>query len=139
VGFAIGEDRLIDVLPAAFKERQKLQVRGAVVIRTILDSSQPAATAAAAGERGGPGPDPGLALAEELRREGVPAVSLGAAPPQRAYAYAEHLGSPAIVVLGEDELKKGELTVRTTATRQQATMARDAAFSYLKSFFVSSD
>jgi histidyl-tRNA synthetase len=126
VGFAIGEDRLIDVLPSAFKERQKLQVRGAVVIRTILDSSESAAA------------DPGLALAEELRGQGVPAVSLGAAPPQRAYAYAEYLGSPAIVVIGEDEIAKGALTIRTTATRRQETMLRPAAFSYLKSFFASS-
>jgi histidyl-tRNA synthetase len=132
VGFAIGEDRLIDVLPSSFKEKQKLQVRGVVVIRTILDASEPTFGGLAI-------PDEGLALAENLRSAGVPAVSLGGAPPQRAYAYAEHVGSPAIVVLGEDELRNHTLTVRTTATREQETMPRDAAFSYLKSFFASSD
>ncbi len=143
VGFAIGEDRLIEVLPALFKERQKLQVRGAVVIRTLFDPSGPPSRAAGevtaeAEASRGLLPDPGLELAEELRRAGIPAVTLGAAPPQRAYAYAEHLGSPAIIVLGEDELKRNELTVRTTATRQQKTMAKESAFTYLKSFFASS-
>jgi histidyl-tRNA synthetase len=132
VGFAIGEDRLIEALPGDFRE-QRSQARGAVVVRSILESSGPTlgdpsihADAADA-----------LELAEELRRAGIPAVSVGTAPPQKAYAHAEALRSPAIVVLGEDERARGALTVRTTATREQETMSRAAAFSYLKSFFAS--
>jgi histidyl-tRNA synthetase len=131
VGFAIGEDRLIEVLPGSFKEKQKLQVGGTVVVRVIGDSAE------GLGDARGGLEVAGQELAEELRRAGVPAVSLGDATPAKTYAYAEHVGAPAIVVLGGDELKTGTLTVRTTATRKQETMPREAAFSYLKAFFAS--
>lgn len=130
VGFAIGQDRLIEVLPVSFKEKQKLQVRGVVVIRAIADSSDPSGGRAVE--------EAAQALAEELRRTGVPAVSLGNVAPAKAYAYAEQNGSPALVVLGKDEMNSGSLTVRTTATRKQEMMSRPAAFSFLKSFFASS-
>lgn len=140
VGFAIGQDRLIDVLPGSFKEKQKTQVRGVVVIRVVGGSpASPAALGASAEETAGDGLEAAAqSLAEELRRAGVPAVSLGTVPPAKGYAYAEHAGSPAIVVLGPDELEKDQLTVRSTTTRRQETMSRPAAFSYLKSLFASS-
>jgi histidyl-tRNA synthetase len=136
VGFAIGEDRLVDALPEEFKKKQKIQVGGVVVIRAIRD---------APGRPHGDGSEAGLVeveeaaqlLAEQLRRAGIAAVSLGVVAPTKAYAYAEHVNAPAIVVLGEDELRSNQITVRTTATRQQETMSREASFSYLKSFFAS--
>jgi histidyl-tRNA synthetase len=123
VGFAIGEDRLLEVLPAA--SPQRLVPPGPVLIRIVAakggasDSLQFAA----------------LALAETLRGLAIPALSLGEATASRVFAYAEQMQSPAIVLLGEDELQAGTLTVRATATREQQTLPRAEALSHLKSLY----
>ncbi len=79
VGFAIGEDRLVDALPESFREKQKLQVGGVVVIRAIRDSSpQPSGQGDQLDVE-----EAAQLLAEELRRAGVPAVSLGEWRPRR--------------------------------------------------------
>ncbi|MEO8504333.1 MAG: histidine--tRNA ligase [Acidobacteriota bacterium] len=117
VGFAIGEDRLVDVLPAA--SRARLMPTGSVVLRTLGDSPELADLAAA--------------LAEELRAAGIPVVGLGPETPAKTYAHADHLGSPAILVLGEDELASNTVTVRTTADRAQRAVDRSNLVPYLKS------
>jgi histidyl-tRNA synthetase len=123
VGFAIGQDRLIEVLPADSPQRRLAP--GPVVIRVVAPASTDRETLETAA----------LALAEELRGLGMPAVSLGAAAARTAFAQAEMLSSPAIALLGEDEHRSGQLTVRATANREQQTLPRAQAISYLKSLY----
>jgi histidyl-tRNA synthetase len=125
VGFAIGQDRLIEVLPPDSPQRRP--VPGPVVIRVVAPASADREALETAA----------LALAEELRSLEVPAVTLGAAAARNAFAQAEQLSSPAIALLGEDEHRSGQLTVRTTANREQQTLPRAQAISYLKSFYSS--
>jgi histidyl-tRNA synthetase len=108
VGFAIGEDRLIEVLPEA--TRAAMTPRGPVLLRALGSSIEVLAATAA--------------LAEELRAVGIPALDLGEETPQRTFAHADHRSSPAILILGEDELKTHCVTVRTTADRKQVTVDR---------------
>jgi histidyl-tRNA synthetase len=126
VGFAIGEDRLIDVLPADSRERRSAP--GPVLIRVVparRSGANESTDIEAEASR----------LAEELRSAGVPAISLGAAEPKRSFAEADALASPAIVILGESELSDATLTIRTVATREQATVPRVEAIENLKRHF----
>ncbi len=116
VGFAIGEDRLLDVLPAA--SRAAMMPPGPFVVRVLGDA-----------------PDLALAsfsLAEELRSAGFGVVDLGDETPAKTYAHAEVHRSPAILVLGGDELQQGTVTVRTTADRAQRAVERSQLVPYLK-------
>ena len=57
-----------------------------------------------------------FALAGELRAEGVPAeVYLGSAGMKAQMKYADRRGSPAAVMVGEDELRDGTVTVKDLA------------------------
>jgi histidyl-tRNA synthetase len=128
VGFAIGEDRLIDVLPGP--ARQRLSCPGPVLLRVIAEKreSAPEGAAAIAGAAS--------ELAEELRSAGIPVFDLGDETPARTYAHAEALASPAILVFGEDERQGDTVMVRTTADRAQRAIPRPDLVPYLKSFFL---
>jgi histidyl-tRNA synthetase len=123
VGFAIGEDRLIEVLP---RESPALsRDLGPVLIRSV--SSRARELPSFRGVRESDCRE----LAEALRARGVPALVVGSVEPARAFAAADAYRSPAIVILGEDELASGSLTVRRVATRAQETLPRAAALDLL--------
>jgi len=124
VGFAIGEDRLIEVLPAESPAR--LGDKGPVLIRAILTREKAAPTLGGFGIE-----DAAAELAMELRDAGVPALTLGIVEPLRSYVAAESFRSPAIIIFGEDELRDGTITIRNTATREQQTVARHEAIALL--------
>jgi histidyl-tRNA synthetase len=117
VGFAIGQDRLIEVLPADSPAR--LPAVGPVLV----------ARAGRASSEGGGGPVL-LALAEELRALGI-AAQESAARAGKLFELAETLGSPAVVFVGEDEIANGTLSVRTIASREQVVLPRAEAFALL--------
>ncbi|HEX2163615.1 MAG TPA: histidine--tRNA ligase [Thermoanaerobaculia bacterium] len=110
IGFAIGEDRLIDVLPAAFRERAAR--RETVHVAAV----------------GGAGPEEALVFAEELRQAGVAAAaeltgrSLGAAMKR-----ADRAGARWAAILGDEEVAAGEVTLRELATGEQRRVARREA------------
>ncbi len=114
IGFAIGQDRLIDVLPAEFRRRAL--------------PPPPVGVAAIGGVKA----EEALALAEELRRAGVPALaelaprSIGA-----ALKRFSRLGSSKVVLLGEEELGAGEATVKYLATGEQVRVRREELASRL--------
>jgi len=120
VGFAIGEDRLIEVLPADSPARS--EPPGPVLVRSIAAGDAGIEAAAAA-------------LAEELRGHGIPAISLGSVDSKRVYAEADRHGSPAILILGPDELEAGQVTLRLTASRTQDTLARAEAIDRLATLY----
>ena len=107
IGFAIGEDRLIDILPEAFREN-------------VLPP--PPVFAAALG-----GVDfaEALAVAEELRAAGVPAIAeLASRSAKTALKRADRLGARLVVLLGDDEQAAGEVTIKNLASGEQRRAPR---------------
>jgi histidyl-tRNA synthetase len=95
VGFAIGEDRLIEVLPAAFRERV-LGRRPVVVL--------PVGEAAAATT---------LAVVRALAVRGVAAhAEVTGRSLKAGLKWAGKLGARVVVIVGGDELAKGAVVVR---------------------------
>jgi histidyl-tRNA synthetase len=62
-----------------------------------------------------------FAMADELRRAGVRAEAyLGAAGMRAQMKYADRRGSPAVVIVGENERTKGIVTIKDLAAGAQA-------------------
>jgi histidyl-tRNA synthetase len=113
IGFAIGEDRLIDVLPKVFAE--SVLAPPPVTVMTV----------------GAVGPAEALALVEELHDAGVPAVAELGGSMRSGLKRAGRRGSPAVVLLGDDELAAGEVTVKDYASGEQQRAPRAEAGSLL--------
>jgi len=108
VGFAIGEDRLIEVLPADSPARSSRP--GPVLLSRIGKSA------------GEPGADRAIvALQEELRSAGIPCREASARG-GKLFEIGERLGSPAVVFVGDDELAAGTLSIRILSSREQRTL-----------------
>lgn len=107
IGFAIGEDRLIDILPEAF--RKKALPRPPVFVAAL----------------GGVDFGEGLAVAEELRAAGVAAIAeLASRSPKTALKRADRLGARLVILLGDDELAAGEVTLKNLASGEQRRVPR---------------
>jgi histidyl-tRNA synthetase len=122
IGFAIGEDRLILVLQEQAK--QDAEAAGVAQSEPKLDlyvAPLGAAQNAAA-----------LALARELRRNGLSVeVGDGAFKLRKSFDIADKIAR-AIVLLGEDEVASGVLTVKTFATGEQVKVPRNKLHSMLR-------
>jgi histidyl-tRNA synthetase len=95
VGFAIGEDRLVEVLPKGFAAG--VLARPRLLLVGLGDRAQDAL----------------LALALACQREGVPVeLELGGRSLKAALRRADKDGMRAAAILGDDELAAGEITVR---------------------------
>lgn len=108
IGFAIGQDRLLDVLPGSFRA-----LHGApppvVVVPVGLDRGEEVA----------------LEIAEELRSRGVPTVAeLSGRAMGAALRQANKLDARGVVLVGEDELAAGTLTYKNFSTGDQTTVER---------------
>ena len=107
IGFAMGEDRLVLTLLAQ-ESNQNLTVKAAAFIAPLGESLNA----------------PALALARELRRAGL-TIELGDGSFRLKKSFeAADKTARAIVILGEDELKSGILTVKTFATGVQTKVPR---------------
>jgi histidyl-tRNA synthetase len=105
IGFAMGEDRLVLTLQA--QEAAKAELADAY-IAPLGESMNPAA----------------LALARELRRNGVSAeLGDGSFRLKKSFEAADKVARR-IVILGEDELQSGILTVKDFATGIQTKVPR---------------
>ncbi|HVS65608.1 MAG TPA: histidine--tRNA ligase [Thermoanaerobaculia bacterium] len=115
LGFAIGEDRLIEVLPASNASR--------------FVPAAPATVIAV----GGVAPEDALRLAEELRGSGLAAVAeLGAGAMKGALKRAGRRGSRYVLLLGDDELSSGAVTVKDFESGRQELMDRERVAGYLE-------
>jgi histidyl-tRNA synthetase len=102
VGFAIGEDRLIDVLPEAFRNRALASPRLYLV---------PLGAAAVA---------QALELARGWVRAGVPVeIEVSGRSLKAALRRADKDGLPAVAILGDDELQAGVVALRDLARGEQ--------------------
>jgi histidyl-tRNA synthetase len=107
IGFAIGEDRLIEVLPDEFRSAA---VRRPPVLVVPVGEVDPAKA---------------LELAEELRRDGRTAVvELAERSLKAVLRRAHRLGLRFVVLLGAEELAASEVTLRDLAVGEQRRLAR---------------
>lgn len=115
IGFAIGQDRLIDTLPPAFAERLP-----DLVSTIAIPIGQKAAGAV-------------LAMAEEMRSAGLGVV---VERPQKglkkSLKYADRTGMRTAVLVGEDELEQGNVTLRDLMTGEQRTVTRGQLIDLLR-------
>ena len=125
VGFAIGEDRLLDVLPADSPARRAglfLSV-GPVV---VTGSEKPPVKE---GELA-----PLFGLVERLRRLGIPAVE-GAGKQEKVYERAVAMQAPAIVYLGERGAGDGTCNVRILGSGERLQLDESELAETLKGLF----
>lgn len=116
IGFAIGEDRLVDVLPEEFRKAAVAAVRGVTLVP--LDKGDLADA---------------LALAGELRRAGI-AVDLvtAAKGPGPGLKVAERTGAAFALLLGEKERAAGTVLLKILATRSQEELPRGSVVETLR-------
>jgi len=114
IGFAIGEDRLVEVLPETFRRR-------------VLDRPTVAVLPLGSGAAA-----PGLALSRDLVALGLtaPAEVTGRSL-KASLKWAAKIGARAAVILGERELTERKAIVRDLDRGEQETVALDEVPSYL--------
>jgi|HubBroStandDraft_3_1064219.scaffolds.fasta_scaffold11747_2 histidyl-tRNA synthetase len=114
IGFAIGQDRLLDVCPESF--RRRALPPPPVFVAPV----------------GGVPVEEALAVAEELRASDVPALAeLQPSSLKAALRRADRLGARRVVLLGPDELAAGELTIKDLASAAQERLPRSEALARL--------
>jgi len=115
IGFAIGEDRLIDVLPEAFAR----EVSTAPTVHVL-------SVGAVAVEEA-------LAAAEVLRASGHAVVAeFGGRSLKSALKRADRSGARWVIIIGDDELAADEMTVRDLEVGEQTRIPHDELVNHLK-------
>jgi histidyl-tRNA synthetase len=108
IGFAIGEDRLIEVLPKEFRNR----VLGRPLIAVLPIGSAAAAT--------------GLALARKLVAGGITThTEVSGRSLKAGMKWAGKIGARAVVILGDDELANNTAVVRDLERSEQEPVSMD--------------
>jgi len=106
VGFAIGEDRLVEVLPAGF--RDTVLARPALYVVPLGAAAE----------------DRALEIARGWVRAGVPVeIEITRRSLKAALKRADRDGFRAVAMLGDDELKAGTATVRDLTAGSQTAVA----------------
>ena len=109
VGFAIGEDRLVEVLPEAFAA--SVLARPRLLLVGLGDAAQDAL----------------LPLEIAWQRQGVPVeLELGGRSLKASLRRADKDGFRAVAIIGDDELAAGEVTVKDLAAGAQERIAAAA-------------
>jgi histidyl-tRNA synthetase len=109
IGFAIGEDRLVEALPAGSPARRD-RVAPVVVLPV---GAEPLGLA--------------LEVAEQLRGAGVPAeLEVARRALRKSLDRAARHGARWLVLIGEDELLAGEATLKDLASGASETMSRES-------------
>jgi histidyl-tRNA synthetase len=107
IGFAIGEDRLLDVVPEAFRKRSV----PAPALLVVPVGEVPAAEV--------------LSLCEEIRQGGRRCLGeLTGRSLKANLKRADRLGARYVLILGEEELASGSVTVRDLAAGTQRRVSR---------------
>jgi len=115
IGFAIGEDRLVEVLPASSRERAL---------------APPPVVVVAVGEVA---VEEAMALAERLRGEGVAAITdLSGRGLRPALKQAARREARFAVLIGDEEQARGEVTVKDMAAGEQHSVAAGEVAGWLR-------
>ncbi len=117
IGFALGIERILLALEAQGKQ---------VVVKSSLDAFVIAGKPEFAADV--------LACVDLLRRQGIAAdMDFGAGRPvKKQFEQANKLGAAFVLVLGEEEMKSGEVTIKDMATGAQARVSKDRLVEELK-------
>jgi histidyl-tRNA synthetase len=108
IGFAIGEDRLVDVLPEAFR---KNATEGRPIVAVIALAPEDRAEA--------------LAIAASLRKEGIAAdLDTAGKGPGHGLKNASKKGLQRAVLIGERERASGSVVVKDLSSRTEETVSR---------------
>ncbi len=113
IGFAIGQDRLIDVLPASFTER--VGIPGPVTVVAI----EPL------------GPESAFETAAELRSHGMAAVAEFGASVKSALKRADRAGRRWVVLVGEEERARGGVMLKDLDAGEQSFVSREDLVGHL--------
>ena len=85
-------------------------------------------------------PAPAIALAEQLRSAGLRIQLYGEQKKfKQKMSYADKLGVPFAVLLGEDEIAQGKCSVKNMITGQQVTVTPEEAAAYIQSALAESN
>ncbi|WP_406042523.1 histidine--tRNA ligase [Succinimonas sp.] len=85
-------------------------------------------------------PAPAIALAESLRNEGLRVQLYGEQKKfKQKMAYADKLGVPFAVLLGEDEIAEGVCSVKNMQTGEQQKLSAAAAAKYIREALAAND
>ena len=115
IGFAIGLDRLIEILPKDYRGERRDSLRVLVVAA------------------GGASPLEALKLAQEVRAAGIAAsAEVRARSVKSALRRADRVGIDFVVLLGEEELERGQATIRDFRSGKQWPVARSELSSELR-------
>ena len=108
VGFAIGEDRLIEILPDSFRTKASQGISVFILARDA------AVRETAAG------------VADLLRDSGIRTV-LQVEPRSMSAAmkYADRIGSTHTVIIGDEEMKEGKVTLKEMKSGHQKRVTRE--------------
>ncbi len=102
IGFAIGQDRLIEILPESFKAKVKPGLDYFIVPVSPNELL------------------PAFELAAKLREQGRSAgVALDGKGLKKGLKFAAATGAVSALILGEEEIKNGEVVVKNLATGEQ--------------------
>lgn len=113
IGFAAGLERLVLAMP----EPPARAGGGAVLVAAIGDQARQAA----------------LVVLRELRAAGLTAhMEYEARGIKAQMKRADRLGVAHVVILGDDELARGEVAIKNLATGEQTAVARDQVVAFLR-------
>jgi histidyl-tRNA synthetase len=116
IGFAIGEDRLVDVLPEEFR-------------KTALEGKRPVAVVPI----GSPDMHEAFSLAAELRRGGIAAdLYSGHRGFGSTLKAVEKTGISLVVLVGLNETSRGAVVLKNLATRSQEELPRGSVVETLR-------
>ncbi len=114
IGFAVGLDRMVLAMPDRPAERG----RNGVFVAAVGDEARDAA----------------IALLADLRRDGVRAqMEFGARGVKAQMKRADRLGVTHTIIVGGDELSRGEVTVKDMTTGDQTAVPRSRIVQFLSS------
>ncbi|MFH1868558.1 MAG: histidine--tRNA ligase [Candidatus Omnitrophota bacterium] len=120
-GFAIGVERVIELLSKLDNEKLKDEKRHSVFIATLGDEAK----------------RQGFRLLNELRVSGLAAeIDYQAKSLKSQMRYADKIKARYVIMLGENELKKGKAIVKDMTDSSQCTVALDRLVEELKSLKV---
>jgi histidyl-tRNA synthetase len=104
VGFAIGEDRLIDVLPQGFQDRVHRRRQSPVLVVSTVEETGSVENLLSAKAQ-----QQAFIFAERLRRAGLAATFLGVRSLQRILDHARKNEAPFVVAIGPSEAQTGRV------------------------------
>jgi histidyl-tRNA synthetase len=124
VGFAMGDVVVTLLLEKYGLLPTDLDVNPAPVLVTVFDEERQLAS---------------LALATKLRGAGLKvAVYPEATKLGKQFKYADRIGAKATLVLGPDEVDKGQVTVKNLLNGEQTVVPQDAAVEVIRGILASS-